>query len=470
MKYKYVVLTNTTIGAFMSQLDANIVLISLPTIIRELPGTTTFDALWVIMGYMLVTATLLLTFGRLADIYGRVRLYNLGFVIFTIGSGLCSIAPNGISLVVFRLIQGIGGALIFSNNAAILTDAFPPTERGRAIGINLVFGVSGSVFGLVAGGILTTSLGWRSIFWINIPVGIFATAWAYARLKELAVLQRERLDPIGNTLFAAGLSIFLLGMTLGAISGFTGSYDAMMVVGLMMVAGFVYWETRVSSPMMDLSLFKIRAFSAGMLSNLFASVSRGAVLLLLVFYFQGALLLDALTAGILLIPFSVAFVSIGPLSGYLSDRFGARGFSTGGLIVSSAALVWFATLPANVPYNILVLPMILAGIGGGMFVAPNISSIMNASPAARRGIAAGISSTMITTGFLLSLGVAFVIMATGMPLSTLQAIFAGLPVAANGLNVNLFMDAMRKTFLLMAGMSLAAAIPSSMRGPKQIQA
>lgn len=470
MKYKYVALTNTTIGAFMSQLDANIVLISIPTIIRELPGTTTFDALWVIMGYILVTATLLLTFGRLADIYGRVRLYNLGFVIFTIGSGLCSIAPNGISLVVFRLLQGIGGALIFSNNAAILTDAFPPTERGRAIGINLVFGVSGSVVGLVAGGILATSLGWRSIFWINIPVGIFATAWAYARLKELATLQRERLDPIGNTLFAAGLSIFLLGMTLGAISGFTGTFDAMMVVGLVMVAGFVYWETRVSSPMMDLSLFKIRAFSAGMMSNLLASVSRGAVLLLLVFYFQGALLLDALTAGILLIPFSVAFVSSGPLSGYLSDRFGARGFSTGGLIVSSAALVWFATLPANVPYNILVLPMILAGIGGGMFVAPNISSIMNASPAARRGIAAGISSTMITTGFLLSLGVAFVIMATSMPLSTLQAIFAGLPVAANQLNVNLFMDAMRKTFLLMAGMSLAAAIPSSMRGPKQVQA
>jgi EmrB/QacA subfamily drug resistance transporter len=470
MKYKYVALTNTTIGAFMSQLDANIVLISIPTIIRELPGTTTFDALWVIMGYILVTATLLLTFGRLADIYGRVRLYNLGFVIFTIGSGLCSIAPNGISLVVFRLLQGIGGALIFSNNAAILTDAFPPTERGRAIGINLVFGVSGSVVGLVAGGILATSLGWRSIFWINIPVGIFATAWAYARLKELATLQRERLDPIGNTLFAAGLSIFLLGMTLGAISGFTGTFDAMMVVGLVMVAGFVYWETRVSSPMMDLSLFKIRAFSAGMMSNLLASVSRGAVLLLLVFYFQGALLLDALTAGILLIPFSVAFVSSGPLSGYLSDRFGARGFSTGGLIVSAAALVWFATLPANVPYNILVLPMILAGIGGGMFVAPNISSIMNASPAARRGIAAGISSTMITTGFLLSLGVAFVIMATSMPLSTLQAIFAGLPVAANQLNVNLFMDAMRKTFLLMAGMSLAAAIPSSMRGPKQVQA
>jgi len=466
MNYKYVVLTNTTIGSFMSQLDSNIVLISLPTIIRELPGTTTFDALWVLMGYILVTATLLLTFGRLADIYGRVRLYNLGFGVFTIGSALCSLATNGLSLVLFRLVQGVGGALIFSNNAAILTDAFPPTERGKAIGINLVFGVSGSIIGLVAGGVLTATLGWRSIFWINIPVGIFATSWAYARLKELASLQRDRLDPLGNALFAVGLSLFLVGMTLGAISGFTVIDNAMMVLGVIMVVAFVYAETKVLSPMMDLSLFKIRAFAAGMTSNLLASISRGAVLLLLVFYFQGALLLDALTAGILLIPFSVAFVSIGPLSGFLSDKYGARGFSTGGLIVSAAALLWFALLPAAAPYTILVLPMILAGIGGGMFVAPNISSIMNASPVARRGIAAGISATMITTGFLLSMGATFVIMTTSMPLSTLQAIFAGLPVAANQLNVSLFMDAMHKTFLLMAGMSLIAAISSSMRGTK----
>jgi EmrB/QacA subfamily drug resistance transporter len=470
MNYKYVVLTNTTIGSFMSQLDSNIVLISLPTIIRELPGTTTFDALWVLMGYILVTATLLLTFGRLADIYGRVRLYNLGFGVFTIGSALCSLATNGFSLVIFRLVQGVGGALIFSNNAAILTDAFPPTERGKAIGINLVFGVSGSVIGLVAGGVLTATLGWRSIFWINIPVGIFATSWAYARLKELASLQRERLDPLGNGLFAVGLSVFLVGMTLGAISGFTVIDDAMMLLGVIMIVAFVYAETKVLSPMMDLSLFKIRAFAAGMTSNLLASISRGAVLLLLVFYFQGALLLDALTAGILLIPFSVAFVSVGPLSGFLSDKYGARSFSTGGLIVSAAALSWFALLPATVPYTILVLPMILAGIGGGMFVAPNISSIMNASPAARRGIAAGISATMITTGFLLSMGIAFVIMATSMPLSTLQAIFAGLPVAANQLNANLFMDAMHKMFLIMAGVSLFAAIPSSMRGGKHIKA
>jgi EmrB/QacA subfamily drug resistance transporter len=470
MQYKYTVLTNTTIGSFMSQLDSNIVLISLPTIIRELPGTTTFDGLWVIMGYVLVTATLLLTFGRLADIYGRVKLYNLGFAVFTIGSGLCSIAPNGTSLVIFRLIQGTGGALIFSNNAAILTDAFPPTERGRAIGINLVMGVSGSILGLVAGGVLSDTLGWRSIFWINLPVGIFATAWAYARLKELGTVQRERLDPLGNALFAGGLSIFLLGMTLGAIGGYVASEIGMMVLGGIMLIGFVYVELKVKSPMMDLSLFRIRAFTAGMLSNILASISRGAVLLVLVFYLQGALLLDAVTAGILLIPFSIAFVSVGPLSGYFSDRYGARGFSTGGLVISAAAFAWFSALPANVPYSIFVLPMILAGIGGGMFVAPNISSIMNASPVTRRGIASGISSTMITTGFLLSIGVAFAIMAGSMPLSTLQAIFAGLPVAANAVNVDLFMDAMHKIFLMVAIVSLIAAVPSSMRGPRKIQA
>ena len=468
MKYKYVVLTNTTIGSFMSQLDTNIVLISLPTIIRELPGTTTIDAIWVIMGYMLVSATLLLTFGRLADIYGRVKLYNLGFAVFTVGSALCSVAPTGSILVLFRLIQGVGGAMIFSNNAAILTDTFPAEERGRAIGINQVLGISGSVVGLVGGGVLTAALGWRSIFWINIPVGIFATSWAYKKLKELARIHKEPLDPLGNGLFATGLSIFLIGLTLGAISGYTLIQTLMMLSGLVMLVLFIFVETKVRSPMMDVSLFKIKAFSSGMISLLLASIARGAVSLLLVFYFQGALLLDALTAGILIIPFSIAFVSLGPLSGYLSDRYGARAFSTCGLVISAVASLWFAFLPVNVPYDIFVLPMILIGIGAGMFVAPNIASIMNVSPASRRGVAAGMSSTMVSTGFLLSIGIAFVMLATSMPTPTLQAIFAGLPVTANQLDQNLFMDAIHKIFLLLAAINVTAAITSSLRGPKLI--
>src|SRR3989442_1633914 len=363
MQYKYVVLTNTTIGTFMALLDSNIVLISLPTIIRDLPGTTTVEGIWIILGYVLVTASLLLTIGRLADLYGRVRLYNLGFAVFTIGSGLCSLSPNGQSLVLFRLVQGIGAGLLFANSAAILTDAFPVAERGRALGLNQVAGTGGALIGLVAGGVLTAYLGWQSIFWINVP----------------------------------------------------------------------------------------------------ASTARGAVGLVLVFYFQGALGLDALTAGVLLIPFSLAFVSIGPISGYLSDKYGPRGFTTAGLLISGASYVWFATLPYGASYSILVLPMILAGIGGGLFIAPNVASIMNSVPVVRRGVAAGMSSTLFNVGFLVSLGLAFAIMASRMPLPVMQAIFAGLPVPQGQLEIGAFMDAFHQIFYVIAAISLIGAIPASIR-------
>jgi len=470
MEYKYIVLTNTTIGVFMAVLDSNIVLISLPTIIRDLPATTTFDGLWVIMGYTLITATLLLTFGRLSDLFGRVRLYNIGFAIFTLGSGLCSISPNGISLVLFRLVQGTGGALVFANNAAILTDAFPVTERGRAIGINQIAGTAGSVVGLVAGGVLTAYLGWRSIFWINLPVGVFGTAWAYTRLKEIGVRTKgEKLDPVGNGLFAIGLSLFLLGLTLGALTGWSVAFEGVMAAGLLSLLLFVYLERKVRYPMMDLTLFRIRDFSSGIFSNLLASVSRGAVSLVLVFYFQGALGLDALTAGLLLIPFSIAFVTFGPLSGFLSDKYGARSFSTTGLLISSAAFFWFAIFPFGASYGLLVLPMILAGAGAGIFVAPNAASIMNAAPVNRRGIASGMSSTLVNTGFLLSLGMAFAIMAASVPISTLQAIFAGVQVQLDPTKLDLFINSMRKIFLLMGIFSLIAAVPSSMRRPRGAQ-
>ena len=467
MQYKYVVLTNTTIGTFMALLDSNIVLISLPTIIDKLPRMTTVEGLWVIMGYTLVTGTLLLTIGRRADLYGRVRLYNLGFATFTIGSALCSLAPNGLSLVFFRLLQGIGGGLIFANNAAILTDAFPLNERGRAIGINQIAGTSGAVVGLVAGGVLTQYLGWQSIFWINIPVGIFATTWAYLRLRELGSPPKgERLDPSGNVLFAAGLTALLLGLTLGAISNF-GLVDFLLVLGgAASIVAFVVVEIRARYPMMDLKLFRIRAFSAGVLSNLLVSIARGGVSLLLVFYFQGALRYDPLTAGILLVPFALAFVGFGPLSGYLSDRYGARGFSTGGILVSAVAYAWFAILPYGVPYTTLVWPMVLAGIGGGLFVAPNVASIMNAVPPARRGVASGISATLFNVGFLASLAMAFGILASSMPLAVLQAIFAGQSVPNGQIDLGLFMDAFHTIFWIMVGLSLLAAVPSSLRGAR----
>jgi EmrB/QacA subfamily drug resistance transporter len=470
LEYKYVVLTNTTVGSFMAVLDGNIVLIALPTIIAKLPGTSTFDGLWIIMGYILVTATLLLAFGRLSDMFGRVRLYNLGFAIFTIGSGLCSLAPNGISLVVFRLVQGTGGALLFSNSAALLTDVFPPTERGRAIGINQVAGTVGSVSGLALGGVLAgiPQLGWRSIFWINIPFGAFATTWAYLKLREVSQPRRdERIDPLGNLLFASGLSVALLGLTLGALVGWSPVLLASIGMGILLMAIFVFVEQRVPYPMMDLSLFRIRAFSAGILSNLLAAVSRGAVGLLLVFYFQGVLKLDPLTAGLMLIPFSLAFVTFGPLSGYLSDRLGSRGFATGGLLLSSLALFWFGLFPFG-PYNQLVVPMVVAGVGGGMFVAPNVASIMNATPAARRGFASGMSSTLFNVGFLLSLGFAFVLMAGSVPIATLQDIFAGNAVSIPPLVLQRFVASVHGVFVLMGFVSLFAAMPAFMtKRPKE---
>jgi EmrB/QacA subfamily drug resistance transporter len=454
LQYKYTVLTNTTIGAFMSQLDGNIVLIALPTITRSL-NASAFEALWVLMGYILMTAVLLLAFGRLADMYGKVRLYNLGFAIFTVGSGLCSLSLNGGMLVFFRLVQGVGAALIWANNAAILTDAFPPNERGRAIGVNLVAGISGSVIGLILGGILTVALGWQSIFWINLPIGAFATYWAYKKLRELGTVHHERIDLPGNIMFAGGLTAFLVGLTLGALSGYT----------LVDVGGFVYVELHSRTPLMDFTLFKIRAFTAGILSNFLASIARSAVSLVLTIYFQGVLIYDAFKAGLALIPFAVAFVSLGPLSGYLSDKYGPRWFTTVGLSISTAGLVGLALIPANVSYSVLAMLMILVGAGGGMFVAPNISSIMSSAPVTRRGVASGMSATLVTTGALLSLSISFAVLATSIRIDVLQAVFAGLPLPSGAPSIGgLFIGPMHTIFWIMAVMSLVAIIPSALRG------
>jgi len=463
LQYKYTVLTNTTIGAFMSQLDGNIVLIALPTITRSL-NASAFEALWVLMGYILMTAVLLLAFGRLADMYGKVRLYNLGFAVFTIGSGLCSLSINGGMLVFFRLVQGVGAALIWANNAAILTDAFPPNERGRAIGVNLVAGISGSVIGLILGGILTVALGWQSIFWINLPIGAFATFWAYKKLRELVTVRHERIDLPGNILFAGGLTSFLVGLTLGALSGYTLVDVAMMGAGLLMIGGFAYVELHSRTPLMDLTLFKIRAFTAGILSNFLASIARSGVSLVLTIFFQGALLYDAFRAGVALIPFAVAFVSLGPLSGYLSDKYGPRGFTTAGLSISTVGLVGLSFIPANVSYSVLALYMVLVGAGGGMFVAPNMSSIMSSAPVTRRGVASGMSATLVTTGALLSLSISFAVLATSIPLDVLQAVFAGIPVPSGAPSMDLFIGPMHTIFLIMAVMSLIAIVPSALRG------
>jgi EmrB/QacA subfamily drug resistance transporter len=463
LQYKYIVLTNTTIAAFMAFLDSNIVVISLPVIARELPGTTAFDAVWFIMGYSIITATFLLTLGRIADIFGRVRLYKLGFAVFTIGSGLCSISWNGPSLVAFRMVQGLGGALIFANNNAILTDAFPVTERGRAIGTNQVVGIAGSVIALVAGGLLTSTLGWRSIFWINLPVGGFATLWAHKRLRELSHPQRqERMDYMGNMLFGPGLGLFLFGSTLGAFEGYDFLHISLAVAGLILIAAFLYVETGAVNPMLDLKLFRIVEFSGGAFSNLLTAVSRGGLSLILVLYLQGALLLSPLRAGIELVPFSLAFVTAGPLSGLLSDRYGPKIFVTSGILVGSVGLLLFALLPEAASYPELVTAMVLSGLGGGMFAAPNLASIMNSVPAVRRGVASGMSSLLFNVGSLLSISLTFILMAYSVPRPVLDAIFSGVAVGGN-INLPEFSHAMKMVFFVLALLNTLALIPTALR-------
>jgi MFS family permease len=312
------------------------------------------------------------------------------------------------------------------------------------------------------------ALGWQSIFWINLPIGAFATFWAYKKLKELGTVKHERIDLPGNLLFAGGLSVFLIGLTLGALSGYTSLDLVMMMIGLVGLAGFGYVELNATTPLMDLKLFKIRPFTAGILSNFLASISRAGISLVLTIFFQGALLEDALTAGISLIPFAVAFVTVGPLSGYLSDRYGARGFTTGGLLISAAAMFGFAIVPGDASYPVLASLMVVSGVGGGMFVAPNISSIMNATPVTRRGVASGMSATLVTTGALLSLSISFVVLATSIPYNVLQAVFAGeVPSGPNAIsNIGVFVGPMHTIFLIMGIMSLVAVIPSALRGQK----
>ncbi|MGB6443398.1 MAG: MFS transporter, partial [Thermoplasmata archaeon] len=330
MKYKWLVLSNTTVATLMAAIDTNIVLISLPTIGRQLPGTNATTLLWILLGYSLLTAVVLLNFGRLSDMFGRVRLYVLGFAIFTVGSLLCGLSQNGLELVGFRLVQAVGAGFLFANSAAIITDAFPPNERGRALGINQISIVVGAVAGLILGGIITSTVGWRWIFFVNVPIGIIATIRARTDLRELALREEHpKIDWLGNIAFAMGLTLILAGVTLGALADITGSESiATVVAGGAVLVAFVWIESWVPSPMLDLSLFRNRVFATSTTATLMNALARGAFTFVLVFYLQGPpRYLDPFTAGLYLIPVSASLATFGPVSGWLSDRYGPTWFT-----------------------------------------------------------------------------------------------------------------------------------------------
>jgi len=430
VEYKWVALSNTTIGTLMASIDSSIVLIALPAIFNGIqinPFTSFQYMLWIMFGYSIVTAVLLVTFGRLSDIYGRVRLYNLGFAIFTVGSILLSITPHtgdlgAIELIVFRIIQGIGAAFLFSNSGAIITDAFPENERGKALGINQLSFLAGSLIGLVLGGVLAV-FGWRLVFLVSVPVGVVGTIWSYWKLKEQHIIRKkQKLDMWGNLCFAVGLTLVLLGITYGLTPygnspmGWTNPWViGSLLSGAALLLAFPLIESRVQDPMFRLDLFKDRSFAAGNIATLLSSLARGGVMITLVVLLQGIWLPlhgfsyeDApFWAGIFMIPLTIGVALTGPISGWLSDKHGARTFATLGMIITGITFLAFMLLPVNFDYLPFATILFVMGLGNGIFMSPNMASIMNSCPEEHRGAASGMRSTLQNVGQTISQAIFF---------------------------------------------------------------
>jgi MFS family permease len=448
------VLSNTTLGMLMATLNMSSVMIAMPAIFRGIhldplgPGNFNY-LLWMLMGYMVVTAVLVVNLGRLGDIFGRVRMYNLGFLVFTVASILLSLvwstgATGALELIVLRMVQAVGGAMLMANTAALLTDAFPAERRGLALGLNQVVGLAGSFIGLLAGGLLAR-YDWRLVFVINVPVGLFGTVWSYWKLKELGKRTPARIDWLGNLAFAAGLTMALVGATYGIrpygghTMGWTSPFViSMIVAGLLLLTLFVLIERRTAEPMFQLDLFRIRPFSAGNAAGFLGSIGRGGLMFMLIIWLQGIWLPEhgysfertPLWAGIYMIPLNVGFLTAGPVSGWLSDRFGARPFATGGMLIAAVSFFGLILLPVNFPYWAFGLLLLVSGIAFGLFAAPNTTSIMNSVPARYRGVASGMRVTFQNTGMPVSIAIFFSLMIIGLTSRVPHTLYAGL--TANG--------------------------------------
>jgi MFS family permease len=449
-RYAWVALANTTAAIFMASLDGSIVIIALPAIFRgidldPLSSGNIAYLLWMIMGYRLVQAVLVVNLGKLGDMFGRVKMYNAGFVVFTLASVLLSFDPfhgthGALWLIGWRFLQAFGGSMLMANSAAILTDAFPAERRGFALGTNQIAALAGMFIGLVAGGLLA-AWDWRAVFWINVPVGVFGTIWAYLMLRDNGVRRRARIDWWGNVTFALGLGSILVGTTYGIqpYHGNSMGWQSPVVLGeliggAVLLAVFLVIETHIAEPMFRLGLFTIREFTAGNVAGLLVSIARGGIQFMLIIWLQGIWLplhgysyeQTPLWAGIFLLPMTAGFLVSGPVSGTLSDRFGSRGIATGGAGVFAVSFIALMLLPVNFPYWAFALLIALNGIGSGMFASPNSSSIMGSVPAADRGSASGMRSTFQNSGTAVSIGLVFTLMIAGLSGSLPGSLSGGL--------------------------------------------
>jgi EmrB/QacA subfamily drug resistance transporter len=437
-RYKWVALSNTTLGTLMATIDASIVIIAMPAIFRGIgldplaPGNITY-LLWMVLGYLLVSAVCVVSLGRLGDMFGRVRMYNLGFLIFSIASLALSLDPykghaGALWLILWRIVQAVGGAMLTANSAAILTDAFPANERGMALGINQIAALAGQFLGLLLGGVLAV-IDWRAVFWVNVPIGVIGTLWSYRSLRDNGVRTRAKIDWAGNITFTFGAGAILVAITHGIqpYGGHPTGWTNPLVLGgialgVLLLIAFCLIETRTAEPMFQLALFKIRAFAAGSLATLMMAIARGGLQFMLIIWLQGIWLPlhgyaykdTPLWAGIYLLPLTAGFLIAGPISGRLSDRYGARWFATIGALLVAASFLGLIGLPVVFPYAGFAALLLLNGIGQGMFSAPNTSAIMGSVPPEHRGAASGMRSTFQNSGAALSIGIFFSLMTAGL--------------------------------------------------------
>jgi MFS family permease len=449
-RYKWIALSNVTLGVLLATLDGSIVLIAMPSIFRgihldPLVPANSFYLLWMILGFLVVTSVLIVSLGRLGDMYGRVRMYNLGFLVYTVASLFLTVdwmtgQAGALYLIAFRIVQGIGAAFLLANSAAILTDAFPANQRGMALGINNIVGVSGVFVGLVLGGLLAP-IDWRIVFLISVPIGVFGTVWAYLKLEERSTPKRARVDWWGNVTFALGLILIMVSVTYGirpygshATGWSSPRVLALLGAGAVCLVAFAVVELRVSEPMFRLPLFRIRAFTFGTLSTFLSAIARGGLMFMLIIWLQGIWLPQhgygftetPLWAGIYMLPLTLGMLVAGPASGYLSDRFGARWFATGGMLGSALSFFLLTLLPIDFPFPLFALVLAMIGVSMGMFASPNRAAVMNSLPPQHRGAGGGMNQTFQNSAQVLSIGVFFTLMILGLASNLPHTLSSGL--------------------------------------------
>ena len=462
--YRWWVLAVTSVGALMASLTGGTLIIALPEILRDL-HTDIFSLLWIVVGYTLVATVLVLNAGRVADMVGRARSYTLGFVIFTAASILCALAPDASQLILWRLLQGVGGALLMANATALVTDAFPRMELGKALGINAMVIGAGAILGPILGGWLT-GYGWRTVFWFNVPIGVVgAVAAGLILVEQVQHDRRVEIDWLGSVLYFVGLMGLMMALAFGGVYGWTtwwvlGGFLAFLVA----TPVFLWVEYHHHAPLLDLSLFRDRLFAMGNLTGFLNAIARNGVLFLLVFYLQGARGEDPVMAGLMLAPLAIGLIVLSPISGVLADRYGSRALATAGMVITGIGLAGLMTLQTDTPYWQLAFWQLVVGAGSGIFNSTNTSAVMGVVPPNKRGVGAGTRMMLMQSGFVVSIALAIGLVSASMDPKVLVAIFSGTQIGGQGISLAPFMNALHLAFLAGVVASALGAVASLMRG------